>query len=107
MKVKWSKHAHTQRLSILRIIRHEQGSDVARRWNGKFAKAVCLLPPFPELGEEIDEDCYWMLPANHESLRQMLCSPYRVIYEHVDDEIHILAIMDCAMLIRTRDTYWN
>ena len=107
MKSEWSKHAHAQRLGILRIIRREQGSDVARRWNNDFAKAVNLLPPFPELGSEIDEDCFWTLPINHERLRQTLCSPYRIIYEHVEDEIHVLAIMDCAMLIRTRDTYWN
>jgi len=40
-------------------------------------------------------------------LRQTMCGPYRIVYEHVADEIHVLAIMDCAMLIRSRDTYWN
>ena len=47
------------------------------------------------------------LPPDFERLRQTQCGPYRIVYEHVADEIHILAIMDCAMLIRSRDTYWN
>ena len=49
----------------------------------------------------------WSKHAHNQRMGQTMCGPYRIVYEHVADEIHVLAIMDCAMLIRTRDTYWN
>ena len=107
MKIKWSNHAHRQRMEIIRHILREQTPEIANRWNQEFRNAVSLLPSFPKIGNEISEECFWSLPPNYERLRQTLCGPYRIIYEHIIDEIHILAIMDTAMLIRSRDTYWN
>ena len=107
MLVKWSKHAHSQRMSIVRLIRRAQTHEIASRWNNNIRQAVQLLPPFPELGNTIPEKCFWTLPPDFEHLRQTRCGSYRIVYEHVDGEIHILAIMDCAMLIRTHDTHWN
>ena len=105
MKVKWSKHAHSQRMGIVRLIFREQTREIASKWNRDFGQTTRLLPPFPELGGEIPEECFWTLPPDYKRLRQTLCGPYRIVYEHVNDEIHILAIMNCAMLIRTQDTY--
>ena len=107
MKAKWSKHAHRQRMAIVRLICREKTREVASRWNRDFGQTVRLLPPFPELGDKIPEECFWTLPPDFDRLRQTMCGPYRIVSEHVADEIHILAIMDCAMLIRTRDTHWN
>ena len=107
MKAKWSKNAHRQRMAIVRLICREKTREVASRWNRDFGQTVRLLPPFPELGDKIPEECFWTLPPDFDRLRQTMCGPYRIVYEHVADEIHILAIMDCAMLIRTRDTHWN
>ena len=107
MRVKWSKHAHSQRMAIVRLIFREKTREIASRWNRDFGETTRLLPPFPELGDRIPEECFWTLPPDFERLRQTQCGPYRIVYEHVADEIHILAIMDCAMLIRSRDTYWN
>ena len=107
MKVKWSRHAHNQRLDIVRLIFREQTREIASKWNRDFGQATRQLASFPELGDKIPEECFWGLPTDYEHLRQILCNPYRIIYEHVAGEIHILAIMDCSRLIRSRDTYWN
>jgi len=107
MTIKWSKHAHSQRMAIVRLIYREKTREVASQWNRDFGQTVRLLPPFPELGDKIPEECFWTLPLDFDRLRQTMCGPYRIVYEHVADEIHVLAIMDCAMLIRSRDTYWN
>ena len=107
MRAKWSRHAHEQRMGIVRLIFREQTREIASKWNRDFGQTVRLLPPFPELGDRIPEECFWALPPNYERLRQTLCGPYRIVYEFVGDEIHILAIMNCAMLIHSRDTCWN
>ena len=107
MKVKWSKHAHSQRMAIVRLIFREQTREIASKWNRDIGETTRLLQPFPELGGEIPEECFWALPTDYERLRQTMCGPYRIVYEHVSDEIHVLAIMDSAMLIRNQDTYWN
>ena len=107
MKVKWSLHAHEQRKSIIRLIAQEQSRETATRWNSDFRRAVSILPPYPELGDAVPEEAFFSLPPDYERLRQTHCLPYRIIYEHVDDEIHILAIMHSSMMVRSRDTYWN
>lgn len=107
MRVKWSKHTHSQRMAIVRLIFREQTREIASKWNRDFGETTRLLPQFPELGGKIPEECFWTPPPDYDRIRQTLCGPYRIVYEHVGDEIHILAIMDCAMLIRSRDTYWN
>ena len=107
MRVKWSKHAHSQRMAIVRLIFRKQTREIAGKWNRDFGQTTRQLATFPELGDTIPEECFWMLPPGYERLRQTVCGPYRIVYEHIADEIHILAIMDCAMLIHPRDTYWN
>lgn len=107
MKVKWSRHAHNQRMGIVRLIFREQTREIASKWNRDLGQVAQQLASFPELGDKIPEECFWSLPPDCERLRQILCSPYRIVYLHIGDEIHILAIMDSAMLIRSRDTYWN
>ena len=107
VKIKWSKHAHEQRRSIIRLIAQEQSRETATRWNNDIRHAVSVLPPYPELGDSVPEECFFAVPADFERLRQTHCIPYRIIYEHVGGEIHILAIMHSSAMIRTRDTYWN
>ena len=107
VKVKWSKHAHEQRRNIIRLIAQEQSRATATRWNNDIKRTVSVLPPYPELGDAVPEECFFALPADYERLRQTHCLPYRIIYEHVSNEIHILAIMHKTMMVRSRDTFWN
>lgn len=107
MRSKWSKHAKQQRAAILRTIARELSREDASRWNNKIAQAVSNLPDFPELGDAVPEECFFTIPPEYERLRQTHCLPYRIVYEHVNDEIHILAIMHSTAMIRTRDSYWN
>lgn len=107
MRSKWSKHAKQQRATILRTIARELSREDASRWNSKIAQAVSNLPDFPELGDAVPEECFFTIPPECERLRQTHCLPYRIVYEHVNDEIHILAIMHSTAMIRTRDSYWN
>ena len=53
MRVKWSRHAHNQRMGIVRLIFREQTREIASRWNQDFGETARLLPPFPELGDRI------------------------------------------------------
>ena len=107
VKVKWSNHAHEQRRNIIRLIAKEQSRETATRWNNDFRRTISVLPPYPELGDAVPEECFFTLPTDYAHLRQTHCLPYRIIYEHVGEEIHILAIMHNNMMVRTRDTYWN
>ena len=45
MKVKWSKHAHSQRMGIVRLIFREQTREIASKWNRDFGQTTRLLPP--------------------------------------------------------------
>ena len=33
--------------------------------------------------------------------------PYRIVYEAIDDKVHVLSIRHGRMLVSTDDTYWN
>ena len=94
-------------MAIVRLIFREQTREIASKWNRDFGETTRLLPPFLELSGKIPEECFWTPPPNYDRLRQTLCGPYRIVYELVENEIHILAIMNCAMVIRNQDTYWN
>ena len=94
-------------MGIVRLIFHEQTREVVSKWNRDFGQTTRQLASFPELGDKIPEECFWSLPPDYEHLRQILCGPYRIVYEPIDDEIHILAIRHSRMLVTATDTHWN
>ena len=82
MNVAWSPHANSLFLDILAQIEDALCIEDAYRWR-----------------ERILDDA--------DRLRQIICKPYRIVYEPVGDEIHILSIRHSRMLVTMDDTVWN
>ena len=47
------------------------------------------------------------VPPNPERLHQLIVKPYRIVYEVVCNEVHVLSIRHSRMLVAGADTYWN
>ena len=104
---RWSRTAANQLRGIVRTISRELSRDDAQRWRAKIRDAVLPLRTFPELGSVIPLECYAYPPANHKRIRQVICSPYRIIYETADDTNRILAVLHGRQMIAPGDTCWN
>ena len=107
MKPKWSPHAKGLLADILHTITYELSEEDATRWNHRIQAASDQLADFPNLGPAIPHVCFHTIPANVDRLRQIICKPYRIVYELVDGEIHVLSIRHARMLIAEGDTNWS
>ena len=107
MIIAWSPHARSLQDEILAQIRDELSTEDAIRWYDRMCGVVAPLADFPYLGSPIPSVCFHMVPANVERLRQIICKPYHIVYEPVDDEIHVLSIRHARMLIAESDTDWS
>lgn len=107
MTTKWSPHANSLFLEVLLQIEQALYIEDAYRWREKILAEVEQLADFPFLGPTIPPDCFETQPANIESLRHIVCKPYRVVYEIIDSEIHVLSIRHTRMLVAESDTYWH
>ena len=95
MTVKWSPHAQELLGTILDDIAWNLYPEDAERWNGKIIETTMRLADYPELGAQMPISAFAFIPENPAQLRQLIISPYRAVYERVDDEIHILSIRHC------------
>lgn len=107
MKPKWSPHAKSLLADILHTITYELSEEDAARWNRRIQTASDQLADFPNLGMVIPLVCFHTVPANANQLRQIICKPYRIVYEPIEGEIHILSIRHARMLIAEGDTDWS
>ena len=107
MEVLWSPHAELLLDDIVIGIANVLSPDDGFRWEGDLRATATSLGDFPLLGSTIPLECFHKIPANADRLRQIFCGPYRIVYEPVDDEIHILSIRHSRMLVTDSDTIWN
>lgn len=107
MTIQWSPHAQGLLADILCGIALNLYPEDAFRWQDKIDACVMQLEDFPFSGADIPHVCFETVPANAEQLRQILCRPYRIVYEVIDSEVHILSIRHARMLVIETDTFWN
>jgi plasmid stabilization system protein ParE len=107
MIVLWSPHAETLLDDIVIGIAEALSVDDGLRWESKLRIAAAGIGDFPFSGPVVPVECFHTIPANADRLRQVIVKPYRIVYEPVDDEIHILSIRHSRMLVTEGDTVWN
>ena len=108
MTVTWSPHAQDLFGDILVTIAEELSPDDACRWQDKFDQTVSVLCDTPFIGRYVAPKCFANPDdAEAEHLHQLLCGPYRIIYEIGKDRVSILSVRHCRMLIREDDTKWQ
>ena len=107
MNILWSPRATILQNEILAQIRDELSAEDALRWYDRICEAVKPLGSFPNIGSAIPAECFERIPQNAERLRQTFCGPYRIVYEPIEDEIHILSIRHTRMLVADGDIIWD
>ncbi|MBQ6339591.1 MAG: type II toxin-antitoxin system RelE/ParE family toxin [Kiritimatiellae bacterium] len=107
MTVLWSPHAETLLDDIVIGIAEALSVDDGLRWEGKLRNAAADIGEFPFSGPIVPVECFHTIPANADRLRQVIVKPYRLVYEPVGDEVHILSIRHSRMLVTMDDTAWN
>ena len=107
MDVIWSPHARDLLGDILTTIALEQSPDDARRWRQKIDAAAEPLLMHPLIGRNVPANCFFEPPADLERLHQLICGPYRIVYEATSAACYILSVRHCRMMLRTTDTFWN
>ena len=107
MTPQFSPHAQTLFQNVLFTIDEELSYEDAVRWHDKIIEAVTQLGDFPNSCPTIPVECYHTVPPNPERLHQLIVKPYRIVYEIVKSEVHILSIRHGRMLVSLDDTNWH
>ena len=107
MNVLWSPHAERLLDDIVIEIAIELSVDDGLRWEAKLRTAASQLADFPNIGTAVPTECFHAVPPCADQLRQLICKPYRIVYEVAENEIHVLSIRHSRMLVTATDTYWN
>lgn len=107
MNVHWSPHAESLLDNIVIGIATELSVDDGLHWEGKLRAAATGIGEFPFAGPTVPAECFHTIPSNADRLRQIIVKPYRIVYETVGDEVHILSIRHSRMLVTMDDAVWN
>ena len=107
MIVLWSPHAETLLDDIVIGIAEALSVDDGLRWEGKLRNAAADIGDFPFSGPIVPVECFHTIPANADRIRQVIVKPYRIVYEPVGDEVHILSIRHSRMRVTMDDMAWN
>ena len=102
-----SPHALSLLQDILLDIEEVQSEETATRWHDKIFANIQQLADFPLSCPVVPLVCFREVPPNPERLRQLIVKPYRIVYEAINDDVHVLSIRHGRMLASTDDTYWN
>ena len=104
MKAEWSPHARGLLFGILRTIAQKLYPDDALKWQADIDNCVMQLEDYPLSGHSVPPECFETIPPNVSELRQTFCFPYRIVYEVVGDEVHVLSIRHSRMPVADTDT---
>ena len=107
MNVLWPPRAESLLEDIVIGIATALSVDDGLRWESDLRTTAASLGEFPLMGSVVPVECFATIPVDAARLRQTFCGPYRIVYEHVDDEIHILSIRHSRMLVSEGDTAWT
>ena len=107
MTNRWSKTAANQLRDILHTISDELSKEDAQRWRRKIREAVAPIRTFPGIGSVVPLASYLYPPVNYKHIRQVVCHPYRIIYETVGNANRILAVLHGRLMITPQDTRWS
>jgi len=107
MNVIWSPHARRLFAGILTTIAEECSIEDAYRWRDKIDEAALVLEDHPQIGPLVPAECFFITPPGLDSLRQIICRPYRIVYEVTDMACHVLSIRHTRMTLGVDDTVWN
>ena len=107
MTVIWSPHAESLLEDVVIGIARETSPDDGLHWEDRLRKGANELADFPLSCPVVPLVCFREVPPNPERLRQLIVKPYRIVYEAINDEVHVLTIRHGRMLVSTNDTYWN
>jgi len=103
----FSPHAQSLFREILLTIEEELSHEDAIRWHDKIIHDVAQLEQFPLSCPTVPLACYHTVPPNPERLHQLIVKPYRIVYEIVDEEVHVLSIRHGRILVTIDDTCWS
>ena len=107
MKSYLSPHAKGLLDDIIDTIADALSITDALRWNDDIQRTILTLENYPQSGDGVPLECFDTIPPNVDDLRQTFCRPYRIVYEIVGNEVHVLSIRHSRMLVTDSDTFWN
>ena len=107
MKSYLSPHAKGLLDDIIDTIADALSITDALHRNDDIQRTILTLENYPQSGDGVPLECFDTIPPNADDLRQIFCRPYRIVYEIVGNEVHVLSIRHSRMLITDSDTFWN